>query len=84
MDRVTRFILGPLLIFGGLWFIAMPFAFATMRFGGRETEPSWAEYFGEVFRGGVSSFSVGLILLFVGLFVAAPHNRPPSQAARIK
>ncbi len=84
MDRVTRFILGPLLIFGGLWFIAIPFAFAAMRFGGRETEPTWAEYPGEVFRGGVSSFSLGLILLIVGLFVAAPHNRPPSQGRGIK
>jgi hypothetical protein len=79
MDRVTRLIFGPLLILGGLWFIAMPFAFATMRFGGRETEPTWAEYLGEVFRGGVSSFSVGLILLVVGLFVAAPHKRLPGQ-----
>ena len=79
MNRVTRFILGPLLILGGLWFIAMPFAFATMRFGGRETEPPWAAYLGEVFRGGVSLFSMGFILLIVGLFVAAPHNRPSSQ-----
>jgi hypothetical protein len=61
MDRITRFIVGPFLILGGLWFIAMPFAFATMRFGGRETEPAWGEFLGEVFRGGVSSFTKGLI-----------------------
>jgi hypothetical protein len=85
MDRVTRFVLGPSLMLGGLWFIAMPFAFATLRFGGRETEPPWTEYLGEVFRGGVSSFSTGLILLAAGPFVAAPRNRRPlTPGARIK
>lgn len=84
MDRIIRFILGPLLILGGLWFIAMPFGFAWMRFGGREVPPPWGEYLGEVFRGGVSSIAVGLILVIAGLFAAAPHKSPPGQGTGAK
>jgi hypothetical protein len=84
MDRIIRFILGPLLILGGLWFIAMPFGFATMRFGDRVSPPPWGEYLGEVFRGGASSIAVGLILVIAGLLVAAPHKRPPGQGTGTK
>ena len=84
MDRIIRFILAPLLILGGLWFIAMPFGFATMRFGGRESPPPWGEYLGEVFRGGVSSIAVGLILVIAGLFAATPHKSQPGPGTATK
>ena len=79
MDRITRFILGPLLFLGGLWFIAMPFAFVTMRFGDRVSPPTWGEYLGELISGGASSFALGLILVIGGLFVAAPSKSPPGH-----
>jgi hypothetical protein len=84
MDRITRFILGPLLILGGLWFIALPFAFATMRFGDRLSPPPCAEYLTEVFRGGILAFAIGLILVTGGLFAAGPHKSPPGQSIGTK
>jgi hypothetical protein len=77
MNRITRFVLAPLLILGGLWFIALPFGFVSMAFGGRETPPTWGEYLAEVWRGGVTSISWGLILVVGGLLLAAPDQRPP-------
>jgi hypothetical protein len=84
MDRIIRFIQGPLLILGGLWFIAMPFGFATMRFGDRVSPPPWGEYLGEVFRGGASSIAIGLILVIGGLFTTAPHESSPGQGMGTK
>jgi hypothetical protein len=84
MDRIIGFILAPLLILGGLWFIAMPFAFATMRFGDRMSPPPWGEYLSEVFSGGISSVAIGLILVIGGLFVAGPHKSPRGQGTWTK
>jgi len=36
---MIRFILGPLRILGGLWFSALPFAFATLSDGDRDAPP---------------------------------------------
>ena len=77
MERITRFILGPLLILGGLWFIALPFAFVTMAFGGRDAPPGWGEYLGKVFTDGVSSISMGLILVIGGIYLAATRRASP-------
>ncbi|GAC1449929.1 MAG: hypothetical protein NVSMB9_34070 [Isosphaeraceae bacterium] len=71
MERFTRFVLGPLSILCGLWFIALPFAFARMAFGGREAPPGWGEFLQEVFRGGVSSISLGLLMVLGGAYLAA-------------
>jgi hypothetical protein len=80
MERIIRFILGPLLILCGLLFIAMPFGFATMVIGDRDAPPpTRGEYLSAVFRGGVSSFAIGFALLIGGLIVAAPHERPPDR-----
>jgi hypothetical protein len=76
MEKITRFVLAPLLLLGGLWFIAMPFGFATMAFDRREQPPTWAEYLGEVYRGGVTSLSWGLVLIIGGLLLVAPSKRP--------
>jgi hypothetical protein len=76
MARVIRFILGPLFVLGGLWFMAMPFAFATMSFGDREAPPTWAEYLGEVFRGGADALGIGLVLFIVGLYLAGSGGKP--------
>ncbi len=84
MERMTRFILGPLLILGGLWFIAMAFAFATLSEGGRETPMSWREYLGEVFTTGIEPISFGLVAVIAGIYLAATRDSPADQGAGAK
>ena len=79
MARITRFVLGPLLFLGGLWFIALPFAFATLSFGGRDAPPGWGEYLGKVFTGGVSSMSIGLIMVIGGIYLASTRGSSSDQ-----
>ena len=76
MERITRFILGPVFVLGGLWFVAMPFAFASMSFGDRVSPPTWDDYLGEVFRVGVSSLGMGLLLVVGGLYLAVSRDKP--------
>lgn len=79
MEAITRFVLGPLLVLGGLWFIALPFAFAAMIGGDRDVPPGWGEYLGHVYTGGVSSISMGLILIIGGTCLAATRDSSPDQ-----
>jgi hypothetical protein len=76
MERITQFVVAPLVILGGLWFLAMPLGFASMVFGGREEPPTWGEYLAEVYRGGITSLSWGLVLVIGGLILAVPDKRP--------
>lgn len=79
MERITRFVLAPLLILGGLWFIAIPFAFATMRDGDPDAPQGWREYLGEVFTAGVSSLAIGLVLIAGGFYLAATRGPRPDR-----
>jgi hypothetical protein len=77
MEKLARFILAPLLILVGLWFVAMPFALASMVFGGREQPPTLGEYLAVVFQKGAKPLSWGLLLVISGLLLAAPSKRSP-------
>jgi len=78
-ETLTRFVLGPLLVLGGLWFIAIPFAFATLLYGDRDAPPGWGEYLGDVFTRGVSPIGMGLVLMIGGIYLAATRGPRPTQ-----
>ena len=65
---LLRIILAPCIILGGLSFILLPFAFATMQ------DPSkplgWGEYLAAVWKGGADAFAIGIILIIAGVTVA--------------
>ncbi|WP_165068940.1 hypothetical protein [Paludisphaera rhizosphaerae] len=67
MESISRFIVGPLFVLGGLWFLAIPFAFAATTFGDREVPPGWEEYFGKTFEGALSAIAIGLLMVIIGL-----------------
>jgi hypothetical protein len=76
---VTRIILAPCAILGGLGFILLPFAFATMQ--DPDKPLSWSEYLGVVFRGGIESFVIAAALFTFGVVIArvplpGASNRP--------
>ena len=66
---LTRIIVAPAAILAGLWFILMPFAFATMQ--DPDKPLSWSEYLGVVFRGdGLDCFVIAGGLIAFGVVVA--------------
>jgi hypothetical protein len=73
-ERVTRFVLGPLFVLGGLWCIAMAFASATLRDGDPDAPLSWRDYLGVVFSDGLSSICMGLIGIVGGIYLAATRS----------
>ncbi len=72
---LTRIVLAPSAILGGLGFILLPFAFATMQ--DPDQPLSWSEYLGVVFRGGIESFVIAAALFTFGVVIA----RVPLPAA---
>jgi hypothetical protein len=64
----SRIILAPCLILGGLWFILLPFAFASMQ--DPDKPLSWSEYFGVVMSGGTVAFLIGIAMMIFGAVVA--------------
>ena len=79
MQRITRFLLAPILILGGLWFFAMPFLFATMLIGGPDDRLSWGQYLGAVWDGGSSALGLGFVMIAGGISLAVPRNSSPEQ-----
>jgi threonine/homoserine/homoserine lactone efflux protein len=77
-ERVIRFVVGPLLVFGGLWFIALAFAFATLA-DDPDAPFSWVDYLGVVFHGGASSIAIGLVMIIGGIYLAASRRPSPDQ-----
>jgi hypothetical protein len=67
-----------------LWFIDMPFAFATLSDGGRETPAGWRDYLGEEFTIGISPISPGLVAVIAGIYLAATRDSPADQGAGAK
>ncbi len=65
---LTRIILAPCAILGGLGFILLPFAFATMQ--DPDKPLSWSQYLGVVFRGGIESFVIAAALFTFGVVIA--------------
>lgn len=63
-----RNIAGPCFVLGGIWFILLPFAFASMQ--DPDKPLSWSEYLGLIIRGGSGSFVIGLTLLVFGAMLA--------------
>ena len=78
MQRLTRFVVAPLFVLGGLWFLAMPFAFATMLDGDPNSPMTWREYLGAVWSGGATAFVLGLGLLVAGVYLASLRDRSES------
>src|SRR4051794_4883433 len=82
VQRLTRFVVAPLFVLGGLWFLALPFVFATMLDGGPDAPMTWREYLGAVWRGGASSLVIGILMILGGLYLgAARSSRPHSKSA---
>jgi hypothetical protein len=65
---LVRVILAPCMILGGLWFILLPFAFATMQ--DPDKPLGWREYLGVVFKGGGESFVIGIAMIVFAVIVA--------------
>ena len=76
LERITRFLIGPLLVLGGSWFIFLPFGFASMKFGDADPPPGWAESPGQVLKGGASSIAIGFTLAVGGLWPASGRAMP--------
>ncbi len=76
---LSRIILAPCMILGGLSFILLPFALATMQ--DPDKPLTWSEYLGAVLRGGSDTIGIGIALIIFGVVIAriplpgAP-NRP--------
>jgi hypothetical protein len=65
---LLRIVLAPCMILGGLWFILLPFGFATMQ--DPSTPWSWSEYFATVWRGGSDALVIGVIAIIFGVVLA--------------
>jgi hypothetical protein len=69
--RKIRFIVAPPIILAGLFFVFLPFAFATMLDGDPDKPLGWREYLGEVFTHGIDSLSIGVPAIILGFTIAA-------------
>ena len=69
--RRINFILAPPLVLGGLFFIMLPFGFATMWHRDPAAPQRWGPYLGRVFQGGLSSFALGVPLFALGIYIGA-------------
>ena len=78
-ERLTRFVLGPLFVVGGLWYIAMAFAFASLKDGDPDAPLSWGDYLGDVFNGGLASICMGIIGIIGGIYLAATRDASRDQ-----
>jgi hypothetical protein len=65
---LLRIILGPCIILGGLSFILLPFAFATMQDPSKPL--SWGEYLAVVWKGGADAFAIGIVTIIFGVVIA--------------
>jgi hypothetical protein len=65
---LLRIILAPGMILGGLSFILLPFAFATIQ--DPDKPLGWSEYLGVVFSGGSEAFAIGIMMIIFGVVIA--------------
>jgi hypothetical protein len=65
---LLRIIVAPLMVLAGLWWIFMPFAFATMQ--DPDKPLSRSEYLALVFKGGTECFVIGIAMIAFGVIVA--------------
>ncbi len=72
--RSIRFILAPPIILAGLFFIFLPFGFATMLDGDPDKPLGWPDYLRIVItsRDGVGTLAIGMVAIILGIYIASP------------
>jgi len=72
-ERRFCFIVAPPLVLGGLWCIALPFAFASMR------DPNiplgWGEYLRLIVSQGSGAIGLGMVLIVLGVWIGAAGSK---------
>ncbi len=71
--RRINFIVAPPLVLGGLWCIALPFAFARMR--DPDIPLGWGEYLGLIVSQGTGAIGLGMLLIVLGVWIGVAGSK---------